>query len=310
MGLVFFILAAFRDGADRDYLSYESAFIDPNQNSILFIEPSFLIISGLVKFCFQSNVIFLFGIYAFLGVSLKFFGIKQLSNLYFFSILIYLSNYFILHEMTQIRSGVATGILLISIKPMFNRNLLGFLLLVILAFFFHYSSILFLPFYLLSSEKINSFIYSFSLILTYLLHFLNIHFSSLLSLFHSEALSYKLDIYKHNLLSEVHVLNPIQVFRVCLGLFLLWKKDLIIEHNKYFFLLLKIYFFGLCSLVAFADLSAFADRTSELFMVVEVILFPMIIYTIKESVFAFFLSISISLVWMCINLFYLQMLVF
>ena len=309
------ITAGFRDGrADRDYENYEMLYSNYQQISVLLVEPTFVLLSSIVKNFFDNKVVFLFVLYAFLGVTVKFCAIKQLSQFCYLSILVYLSNYFLLHEMTQIRAGVAAGFLLFSIKPIYDRNLFKFLFFVIIAFCFHFSSIVFLPFYFLSSKRISVIFYVALLFITYILHFLNIHFTSLLYLIPADNLQFKLEANKklidNSLQAGVNVFNTLQVMRILFSFFFLWKRDLIIAKNKYFFILLKIYFFALCAMVIFSDIPTFAVRTSELLGVVEIILFPMIIYTIKEQKIAALFTIFLSLGLMCTALFYTKLLIF
>lgn len=65
-------------------------------------------------------------IYAILGVTLKLIAIRRYSLLPIFSIFTYISMYFILHEMTQIRAGVATAIFLFALEDIKDRNLKGY----------------------------------------------------------------------------------------------------------------------------------------------------------------------------------------
>ena len=315
IGSLLILTAGLRDGrSDRDYENYEMLYSNYQQISVLLVEPTFVLLSSIVKHFFENKIVFLFVLYAFLGVTVKFCAIKQLSQFCYLSILIYFSNYFLLHEMTQIRAGVAAGFLLFCIKPIYDRNFFVFLFFLSLAFCFHYSSIVFLPFYFLSSKKINPFFYLAILFITYALHFLNIHFTSLFYLVPADNIQFKLEANKklveNSLEAGVNVFNTLQVMRILFCFFFLWKRDLIIEKNKYFFILLKIYFFALCAMVIFSDIPTFAVRTSELLAVVEIILFPMIIYTIRETKIASLFTVAISLGLICTNLFYTKLLIF
>ena len=121
VGVTLTLLAAFRpEGADHDYTEYVSHF--NNYDQIALLEPTFKAIAWFSHTFLGSNYIFLFAVYAVLGVTLKFIAIRELSNFALLSVAIYISQFFILHEMTQIRAGVASSLLLLSIKPLFERN--------------------------------------------------------------------------------------------------------------------------------------------------------------------------------------------
>lgn len=63
--------------------------------------------------------------------------------------------YFILHEMTQIRAGVAAAIFLLALEDIKNRNFKIYLIKTILAMMFHYSAIIMIFVYLFNPNKMN-----------------------------------------------------------------------------------------------------------------------------------------------------------
>ena len=69
-GVLLFFIAAFRGHIDRDYVGYVTLYNKVSSLTTFRIEPTFLIISKIVKQVF-NNVLYLFIIYALLGVSLK-----------------------------------------------------------------------------------------------------------------------------------------------------------------------------------------------------------------------------------------------
>jgi len=89
-GVVLICLAGFRgSGIDRDYISYKWAFLDNDDPFYQINEPSFRFISFIVKEYFNSNILFLFLLYAVIAITLKFYAIKQLSEYWFISLFIY-----------------------------------------------------------------------------------------------------------------------------------------------------------------------------------------------------------------------------
>ena len=183
-GVILFIIAGFRNShVDKDYIGYLNYFkmiIESNWLKSR-IEPSFVLICKFLGY-FTHNGAYLFVIYAFLGVTLNLLAIKRLTHFWILSVLIYYCNFFLLHEMTQIRAGVAAGFFLLSIIPMVERKLPQFLIYASLAFFFHYSSIILFPLYFLNSQKINKSLYGLLIPVGYLLYFLGINLFSFISL--------------------------------------------------------------------------------------------------------------------------------
>lgn len=118
-------VAGFRSGSTLpDYATYAGYYSNVVAGQLsYFIEISFVLLAKLSNIILADNSIVLFVIYAIIGVSLKTYAIKKLTPLFFLSLLIYISNYFILHEMIQIRAGVATAFILLSIVPLYDRSI-------------------------------------------------------------------------------------------------------------------------------------------------------------------------------------------
>ena len=135
----------------RDYLIYERLYILAPDLSVLkqsffkyysesSSELSHSILCSFLKATGNSditNLWIVFTLYAILGVSAKLYGIKRLSNLEFYSLFIYSCNLFLLHEMTQIRAGLAIGIIFIALAELRDNNKKNFCLWIFLASFFH-----------------------------------------------------------------------------------------------------------------------------------------------------------------------------
>ena len=91
-GILLILISGFRGtGIDRDYLNYINLYNIHKDSWTPLIEPSFLLISKLIKSFLNNNVTALFVIFAILGVSTKMFAIKQLSHFVALPLLIYLS---------------------------------------------------------------------------------------------------------------------------------------------------------------------------------------------------------------------------
>lgn len=290
IGFFLILIAGLRsENICRDYSEYRRYYegIKSTGNFFL-VEPTFVLITLITP-----NIEWLMMIYAVLGVSIILVGIKRLTEFYFISLLIYFSGSFILHEMTQIRVGVAAGLLLLCIGPLYDRNFFKFLIIAIIAATFHYSALIILPLYFLQTNKLNLALYSAIIPICYLLHALGIHFSSLLLLFPAgETIQQKLLIQTQAWSGtgksfQINVFNIIQLLRIILVYVFLWKAELLQKSNKYFTVLLKINILSIASFVIFADVPVFSFRISELLGIVEIILVPMIFYILRPKIFTF-----------------------
>ena len=313
IGWLLFLLAAFRDGnAVRHY----GAYVEIYNNSSFNIENAFKTIAWIVRYVFLDNVLFLFIIYALLGVGIKYKAIVELTPLCFLSLVIYIGNFYILHELTQIRVGVAAGFLLLCIKPIYERNIRKFLIFSTCAVLFHYSALIVFPLWFLKGNKINKYIYAAIIPLSYVFYFLHVNIVELfIRLLPIEYIQQKYNIYK--LLQEQNVsgFNRINVFNYvflakCIIFYIiLWKSRLVQMQNKYISILLKIQSFSLASFVLFSAMPVFAFRISELFGIVEIVTIPFIYYIFNPKSLSKIIVVFIGLCLLLINIFYNKLIV-
>jgi hypothetical protein len=308
IGICLFLLAAFRDGdVLSDYGDYVNIYEAIRLHKVS-VESSFSFIAWIVRYIFFDKVIFLFIIYALLGVILKLKAIKELTPLIFLSLVIYISKYYILHDLIQIRVGVASGLLLLCIKPIYERNLKSFLFFLIGATFFHISALVIVPLWFLKVSKINKYIYVAIIPVSYLFYFLNINMVDLIIKFIpidfvQQKYNYYLIIQQNGVFSERLVFGLTYFVRCLIYLVLLWKSNSISLHNKYINLLLKIEAFSLASFVMFFSMPVLAGRISELFGIIEIILIPCLYYVFKPKLLSKLIVIVVGICLILISIF-------
>lgn len=158
-------------GHDRDYNNYYNwfSYVENIQGETK--EISFLFLRYIVHNFLDGSITILFFFYAVSGVFSKLFAIKKYSSLPYLSLFLYLSMYFPLHEYTQIRVGVAAGLILLSIPDLVRNRSFIFLFKIGLATMFHWSAAYAVfPYFLISF---------FSLRFIFVLPFLGLFFSLL-----------------------------------------------------------------------------------------------------------------------------------
>lgn len=301
-GFILIIIAGFRGkGTDKDYSNYVEMF---RENDSANVEISFFLISKFINYYVGPYPVFLFVFFALLGVTLKLIAIRQLTEVWFLSFVIYFTNFFILHEMTQIRVGVASAFVLLSIRPIYERNLKLFLLYGAIGFCFHYSALLIFPLWFLGSELRKKWLIA-SVPIGYFVFFLGLNLIGVIPL---PGIQEKIEAYRQMQelgYVEREVVNVFSLFfliRVVVFYLILWKYELIVLNNKYAPILVKIYSIGLMAYLVFANMPVLATRISELFFVVEIIIVPFFIYVFKPLLFAksiiLFIGLSIFLMFL------------
>lgn len=300
--LLFILFAGFKE----DSLDYE-VYIDLFRTyKYTTVEPAFKLISYLVQTYTDGDIRYMVIAFAALGVSLKFRSILILGTSLFASVCIYLSNFYLLHEMTQIRAGVASALFLLSIKPLYDRNLKKFLLLALLAFTFHYSALIIFPLWFLKS-KINKKLLFSSVFIGYALYFLGV---DLIAVIPIPGVQDKIQIYlKLEELEDtkINVFNYVYLCRILILYVFLFNFEKLSKYSKYLPLLLNIYSLSLFSYTIFAAVPAFASRVSEFLGVVEIILFPMLAYLFRPLILGRAMIVVLALAFLLLNLYYVEL---
>ena len=268
------LFAALRpSGMDADYEHYVELYEDPK----FFEEGVERIFVFLALLCPDLTILLL--IYAILGVTLKLLAIQKMSPYPWFSLLIYFSHYYFLHEVTQIRVGVSCGFILLSLYYVCNEKRIHAWVSMALAIMFHYSALFGCVFLFIDKEKPRFKLYMIMSCISF------VKFVSGYSIVQSitsvpiglvqERLSryqYTTSLGTYEGINMINVAFWGQIIITLLSFYLLTKIE-----NKYAVLLTKVYSIGLIAYMFLAEIPAMAFRISEICFVVEIILLPMLI---------------------------------
>ena len=247
-------------------------------------------------------------LYALISIPLKLYGITKLSPIWFSSLVIYLSNYYILHELTQIRAGVAAGAILIAIYQMSKGERKKASLLLLFATFFHYSSIITFPMLFLGREAMNSkskYFWASLIPIGYLFPFLHIGLTTLPIPYIADKMEIYTELRDRGILGDeaINVFNAVFVVKIITCYYLMYFSDTISNFNKAFPLMLRWYFISLFAFIILADMPVFAFRISEIFGIVEIILFSNLYYTVKPDYLSKSIIVVIGLLFFAFNIF-------
>ena len=289
--LLLALLAGLRDiGVARDYKNYQMIFdliydlVTKNDGVFLPIfEPGFMAIVVLFRYMFIYNygvAIMLF--FAFSSITLKVISFDKFAINPFLAILFYFSNYYVLHEMTQIRVGFASALFLISLIYLLKGNHTKFILLILLATLFHYTSILYLLILLFNKNSLNKYLYTGFIILAIIFAFYPLPLLNVVSIFDPATVSGKLTNYvsisEKGLSDKINIFNTIAIcnFLCCIYyLFGIPLKDLL--EDKLTLLFIKLNIISLLFSSIFVAVPALSFRLSQLFAVGSIFLFSNLI---------------------------------
>ncbi|MGN0328484.1 MAG: EpsG family protein [Lachnospira sp.] len=304
LGFTLIMFAGFREvGIDPDSENYESAYRNYYSSSMLdSVDYSYILLSSFFNM-FTTDVHSIFLFYAFWGITLKFIAFRQHSIVYFLPVVVYLSFYYELHELTQIRTGLMSGLFLLSIKPIAEGKRTKAFLLIILGAFFHISAIILLPFLFFKSNPLNikwkillvaliPAAYVMSILLT------NTTLTSDIPYIGEKLILYQKAEQMGTASVSVNIKSPLLMLSIFLYYYLIVFSKAIEKEMKCYPIMIKIFGVALFSYVAFSFLPVLAERVCYLFRLVIVLLIPAISFTIRPKWVGLIVVMLVSIIFM------------
>jgi len=300
------LLAGFRNiDVSRDYVNYQTVFdnvyeiTDTHFAYLLSFEPGFIAIVIFFRKFFEFNygvAIMLF--YALVSLVLKVFTVNRLSINPYLTLLFYFSYFFVVHEMTQIRIGLASAFFLISLISFLNGNRRVFVALILLATLFHYSAIFYLLLLLFNTKNFNRNLYIVLLLLSLILGFFKLPILILLGNFDFSNLSSKLANYvamSENGILFINVFNSINLLNIlCCFYFIFFIKKEILINDKRLNLFLKCNILSIFLLSFLAGAPAFSLRFNQLFGIANIFLFTYLVKYLPAKRLNIFILVLIA----------------
>lgn len=255
--------------------------------------------SGFEGIRFSILSLFVFSI-SFICYSYSF---SKLSPIVSIPLLWYFSHYLFYKEFTQFRSAIAYSIVLIGFFFLYRGCIKKYILIIIIASFFHISSIVaFLAYFALKLGKkkllLLVFISAFLAITNILTPVYEFLFKTFLN---SDAYkSYVLD--SDGFAKSLGIFNPTTLKYLAIGFFFYFMSNKL-SAIKTFNFVLCIYMIAPIWILIFSDFGTLAGRPASLFSVLEGCLFGHFIYFYrKNSIYIRLLVILFSIILLLMNI--------
>lgn len=284
--LLFF--AGFRYKVGYDYDSYKSIFkmVTLSNFAHLDVEAGYTALNLVLKklgFGFQA-VLF---VVAAWSLFFKYETIKKYSVYPFVSLIIYYASNFIIQDFGQIRQGLALAMTLYSIGAIKERNPVKFFALMAVAVGFHYSAVIFIPFYWLGNIKL-SYKKMLSILAASLIFYILI-LGGVFEYVFTHVLKSEYILYKYKAYSGTPLgfFDFTFVFRVFIFGAFLALRDKIELKCKYYNILKNGYFLSIIMYIVFNTNEGLATRGALYFKLFEIIIVPYIIYAVKNKLLVF-----------------------
>lgn len=294
LSVILVLIATFRPvGMDADSTSYQFAFEAYRLGSYVIKEPAFIFFSYLADLWAGSDgLVLLFFFYALLAVTLKIYAIQKYSEIVIISLLVYICMFYILHDMTQIRVGVASAFFLLAIPDLINKHKKFFLTKICIACLFHFSAVVLLPLVILSNKKINLKVVFFAPVMFLCVILAIGDMGSLLASFFSffppmiseKAISYINGAQLYGRFDNVNVFSKISLSTYFIFIIYFWavaKQNSLAPEDIIY---LKLFSIMLSAFYILSSIPVLASRVFELFAVSFIFSFPQFLTKFKPKI--------------------------
>lgn len=249
---------------------------------------------------------FLFFTVAVFSIFIKLKAVNCISLSVYGSLCVYISNFFIIHEMIQIRAAIASGLVLWAIKYAVERKGLKFMCICALALTFHQTALIFLPLWYIVKVRANRYVLLSVIPLCYLLYFAGFSLGHLAANIPNEDLqhlwkAYELEMEK-GIGTEINLFNILMLIRIAICSFLIFNIDLVRNKFPDAESWIAVYISSLMIFILMSDVPVMAFRLSEMFQIVEIIIFPLLIYTFRPKMLAMISLILIVIPFLISNI--------
>lgn len=263
------------------------------------IEPSYLFICSLFSML-GADVNIMFLAISLVTTALLFNSFKKYMSKYmYFGILLYYSYIFFLLDMSGVRQAISVNIFIFSIRYIIGRNIFLYLLMIILAASFHYTSIILIFIYPLYNRKFSIttmmavMVISFS-ILVFKLPWMAVSLDLLGGVINNELFSAKLLVYaSSSSLTKYRTLSPVMLLYIPVYTVAVLCRDKLSKTTPYYNILLNIFMFFMVSVFSLYESEDISVRVSSYFMFGFCAILPLCLTLFKDGASRTIMEISI-----------------
>ncbi len=311
IGIVMIITAGTRSPYDTpDSDNYEIMYYSINSLDDTIREPSMVYISYYLK-ALGFGINALFFTYAFLSIPLRLGAICKLSPLPILTLSIYISYFYQLHDLMQIRCAVASSLFLFAIYFRTEKRWWWAILCILLGFLFHYSAITGLVIFFFSNKELKKWqriVLAAVVPLGLLFYFFGFDYSIFIpdELGGDRLAAYRelKDKGKEDDLSWVFYKSPVFMLNVILYYGCLLYYNALSMSYKYVPIMLKTMAFAFICMLTLGTLSAvLASRLYEYFAIVSIFLWTAAAYAFRPLNYGKILINSVIVVQCLANVF-------
>lgn len=273
-------------------------------------EFTFLALSAFFNL-FTNDVHLLLLTYALMGVGLKMLALRKYTEELFLSLAVYISFYYCVHEITQIRTGVLSGFFLLALIAIAEKKRMLALIFISLGSCFHVSGLVLIPLLFINNKELKGkrqILWNCAIPMGYLVYFIGV---GILMVFDIPFIGTKLANYQsanETGISEagVNVFGPLYLMNILIFYYLMYFSKTITAKVHLFPIVMKSFAISMFSYAALAFLPVVAERISLLIRVVVIVAFPCIAYTIVPRWVGILIVMALGIIYLNYGLNYID----
>lgn len=278
MGILFVMMVALcvnKSETIADYSVYEGMYeMGASRFNRRGVEPTFGIITILSP-TFHTLLL----IYAVMSVGIHLVAITKNAPNIWLSLVCYLTLDFVLHDVIQIRAGVAAALALLSIRFIPERKWWYYFPLTVTATFFHYSAIVFIPMFFLPVKRMFKSFWIAALLVALAMGFTQTYIGTMFKWIPMEFINKFFEAYIGNKDFATAGIGPRRIILCVLLIVMILRVDAIKEHYPLAIPCLCLSIFSQMCFLMFGDIPVMQGRMGELFGLADIFtlaMFPMV----------------------------------
>ncbi len=239
-------------------------------------EKGFILLSSIIK-TFTSNEVIYFLVISFLTFIFLIIDFRKFSVFPLIGICVYISRFYIGRNLIQIRAGLAIAIAMTCIYYAHKRQLLKFLLVIIIGSFFHKTMLILIPFYWINKLDIKKIhvvaclVVSF-LVAAFLTPYIRMYITDM-----AVEMNYTnyVDSYKAY---GVGLSNPMIYYQSILLLLFTFYQNKLQDKIDYYTEIRNAYLYSTVFLIVLSQWAIASGRLSTIFATFEISIIPSFLY--------------------------------
>lgn len=281
LGILAFLIG-FRQGWP-DQVVYQVAFeqaplpweMDWSKEPFGYTERGYFFLASLVKLIL-NNATFYFLCMGGLSMYLLYKGLTKYCAIPLIGLCDYIGRFLLNRDFVQMRSSLAILLIILAIKFIYDRKLVAYMLVILLAYQFHHLALLGIPLYFLYKIRLNINIIVAGLLMAMLLSQVAAGSISDVVDGYSQDLNYDTYVQDEYVEEALGLRNPMIYFQMGILLLYSFMEPVLACKDKYYHLFRWGYFYSTLILIFFCNYTVLSGRTSTVFATCEMFLLPSI----------------------------------